>query len=568
MLLELVVENYAVIERIRVRFARGLNLLTGETGSGKSIVVDALGLLYGGRASADAVRSGSDRARIAGIFEVPQTTALRRLMDDHGIEAEDGELLIEREIQGNGKSRAFVGSRPVTLAVLKELAPHLGDIHGQHDQQELFESDSQLEMLDTFAQSTDLRQQVADTFAAWHETARQLEELDRSEQEKLRLADLWKFQEGEIAEARLKPGEDAQLEAERRVLMNVARLQENASAAYEALYEAEQSALALVRQARKRLEDLCRIDGTLQETLDSLSPAEIALGEAAHSLSHYMGGLEADPSRLEEVESRLALIDKLKRKYGSTVDEILAFLATVQADLEAVQTAGERRAQLEKERSRLAVAYESAAGKLSAARQAAARKLEKAVQAELASLAMSGTQFRIEFSLGEWSARGTDRLRFLVSANVGEEPKPLDKIASGGELSRLALALKTCVAVKPKETKSSAVVRTLVFDEVDAGIGGRTAESVARRLKKLAATHQVLCVTHLPQVAAFADQHFAVEKRQVSGRTVASIDALAGDDRTRELARMLSGQHLTPEALKHAEQLIKLSAKPATDSLQ
>ncbi|MBL8295735.1 MAG: DNA repair protein RecN [Bryobacterales bacterium] len=567
MLLELVVENYAVVERVRVRFGRGLNLLTGETGSGKSILVDALSLLYGGRASADTVRSGADRSRVSAIFEAPSSPEFRGFLDRHGLETEESELLLEREIQSNGKSRAFISSRPVTAAVLRELAPFLGDIHGQHDQQELFLPDSQLELLDAFAQSANLLSPLAAVHQRWRQTSEALEELDRSEQEKLRLADLWRFQRQEIEDAALSPNEDANLEAERRILLNVARLQESASSAYDVLYDAESSALSLIRQARRRLEDLCRIDGSLQDTCDALTPAEIAITEAAHNLSHYLGKLESDPARLESVESRLALIEKLKRKYGHSVEEILAFLGTVRGSLVALETTSERRAQLDAERAQLARDYETLAAQLSRLRQDAARKLEKAVKTELASLAMAGTEFTVGFESTPWSPRGIDRIRFLVSANTGELPRPLEKVASGGELSRLALALKTCTALRPSGARD-AVPRTLVFDEVDTGIGGRTAEAVARRLKKLSTNHQVLCVTHLPQIAAYADQHFAVEKKSSNGRTIATIDSLSSPGRTREIARMLSGDQLTQEALKHAEQLIKSATRPLPDQLQ
>ena len=556
MLVELVVENYAVVERVRVRFHAGLNLLTGETGSGKSIVVDALGLLYGGRASADMVRSGTDRARIAGIFEAPSSSEFRALLEANGIEIEDGELLIEREILVNGKSRAFLGSRPVTASLLKDLAPHLGDIHGQHDQQELFSHDSQLAMVDHAGDTGEAVAAVAAVFTRWQAVSRDLEELDRGEQEKLRLADLWSFQKREIEEAALKPDEETGLDNERKVLGNVARLEEHAQAAYSALYEAQGSAIAQVKNARKRLEELCRIDESLRETLESLKPAEIALDEASHTLRHYLGALEADPSRLEHIESRLAAIGKLKRKYGASVDEILAFLAQVSAQLHAVETAGERRAQLAKERDALGGEYERAARSLSQDRRHAAARLEQQVQEELTALAMAGTIFRAEFTDGAWTARGVDRVRFLVSANRGEEPRPLEKVASGGELSRLALALKTCLTAKKKPK----VLRTLVFDEVDSGVGGRTAESVGRRLKKLSASNQLLCVTHLPQIAGFGDHHYVVEKHDVQGRTQASVQELTGEARTREIGRMLSGERMTPEALKHAEQLLKLGA--------
>ncbi|MDP3001398.1 MAG: DNA repair protein RecN [Bryobacterales bacterium] len=556
MLVELVVENYAVIERVRVRFHDGLNLLTGETGSGKSMVVDALGLLFGGRASPEMIRTGEERARISGIFELPDDARLRTLLEQSGIEFEDHELIVEREILAGGKSRAFAGSRPVTATLLRDLAPLLGDIHGQHDQQRLFDAGAQLEMLDAFARHQQLLAEVAELYRRWRACTSELEALDRREQENLRLADLWSFQRREIDAAHLKPGEDAALESERRVLQNVARLQELATAAYESLYDSESSAEARLRQATRRLEELSRIDPALNESRAALQPAEIAIQEASFAVREYLGRLEADPGRLEEIEARLALIDKLKRKYGAAIDRILVFLDDVQAKLSAVENAGELRAALEKERALLAASYLEVARRLSAGRSDAARKLEKQVESELALLAMERTTFRVRIETDTWSDSGTDRVEFLVSPNVGEEPRPLDKVASGGEISRIALALKTCVGAAGRARPKGAP-RTLVFDEVDSGIGGAAAETVGRRLKQLAGSNQVLCVTHLPQVAAFADHHYAVEKREIKGRAAVEIEELSGDARTREIGRMLSGQQVTPEALKHAERLIQ-----------
>jgi DNA repair protein RecN (Recombination protein N) len=342
-LVELVVENYAVVERVRVRFHPGLNLLTGETGSGKSMVVDALGLLFGGRASGDMVRSDTERARISGIFEAPRAAGLRKLLEDAGVEAEDGELLIEREILASGKSRAFAGSRPVTVAFLRNVAPYLGDIHGQHDQQQLFSAESQLDMLDDFAAAAVAVNEAANLFREWRAATRELHELERSEQERLRMADLWSFQRKEIESAQLKPAEDAGLESERRVLKNVARLQENANVAYAALYDAPVSVAAQMRTAVKRIEELCRIDPSLQGVLESLKPAEIAVDEASGVVRDYLDKLEADPNRLEQIESRLEQIDRLKRKYGGSVAEILAFLDDVTAKMGAVESAEERK---------------------------------------------------------------------------------------------------------------------------------------------------------------------------------------------------------------------------------
>jgi DNA repair protein RecN (Recombination protein N) len=561
MLVELVIENYAVIEQLRVRFHSGLNLLTGETGSGKSIVVDALGLLLGGRASADSVRTGAERARISGIFETPHSRALRELLDQAGLECEDGELLVEREVFANGKSRAFLASRPVTAALLKEIAPHLADIHGQHDQQRLFDEDAQRELLDEYASHPEALAGIAEVHRRWRACGIELEALEKAEQERLRLADLWSFQRREIEAASLTAGEDQAIERERRVLQNVARLEEAATTAYSSLYDSSESAFAAVRIAIKRLEEICRIDPSLAEAMETLKPAEIAIDEASHTLRDYLSRLEADPGRLEEIEARLAMIEKLKRKYGRSVEEILAYLEEVRASLGAAESADQRREDLRAIREGLASEYEKLAGRLSAQRREAARKLARSVESELATLAMDGCVFRIEIGAAPWSEHGADSVNFLVSPNAGEEPRAIEKVASGGEISRIALALKTTIASAvraSREKRRAGATRTLVFDEVDAGIGGRAAETVGRRLKQLAASDQVLCVTHLPQMASFADHHFRVEKRETDGRTTASIEELDATARVREIGRMLSGEKLTPEALRHAEQLIKL----------
>jgi DNA repair protein RecN (Recombination protein N) len=554
MLRELVVENYAVIEQVRVCFHAGLNLLTGETGSGKSIVVDALGLLLGGRASADMVRSGASRARVAGIFEVLDCPALHSVLDPVGIEIEDGELLIEREILAEGKSRAYLGSRPVAVSLLKDIGPALADIHGQHDQQLLFSSDAQRDMLDMFAAGSELVDGIASIYRKWRAAGVSLAEIEQSEQEKLRLVDLWSFQRKEIEAAGLQPGEDLALENERRVLQNVQRLQEAAGAAYAALYDSPESALSLTSTAGRRVEELCRIDSSMDAVREYLRTAAVSLEEASYVLRDYVARLEANPGRLDEIENRLAAMDRLRRKYGKTVEEVLSFLQEVRTHLASVEHAGERMESLRAEQKKLAAEFEKKAAELTAARRSAANKLQKRVETELAQLAMERTIFRVEITPAAWAAHGADRIDFLVSANLGEEPRALDKVASGGEISRIALALKTCLS-GPK----SVLVRTLVFDEVDAGVGGAAAEGIGRRLKKLAAANQVLCVTHLPQIASFADHHYRVEKREADGRTVAAIEELDEPARTREVGRMLSGQRLTPEALKHAEQLIRMS---------
>jgi len=557
MLVELTVENYAVIESVRVRFHAGLNLLTGETGSGKSIVVDALGLLLGGRASAEMVRAGAARARISGIFEVTPSSALNAVLEGAGIELEDNELLVEREIQPNGKSRAFAGNRPATAAFLKELAPHLADIHGQHDQQQLFSSEIQGQMLDAFAKAEPLLAKVADSFTRWKQVTAELEELDRTAQEKLRLADLWQFQRNEIEAISPVAGEDAELENERRVLRNVVRLQEISGAAFAALSEDPDSVSTQLGLIAKRLDELSRIDESAVEIHAAIEPARLAIDEATRLLSRYIDKLEADPTRLDEVEARMAAIEKLKRKYGGTVEEILSFFDEAVRGLAAAESSSDRRAALQKESDQLTKTYASAAKELTAKRKEAAKALAKNVTQELAALAMEKTRAEIRIEPAPWTAHGADKIEFLISPNQGEELKPLEKIASGGELSRVALALKTCTT---GPTRKNEVPRTLVFDEVDAGVGGSAAESVGRRLKKLSTSSQVLCVTHLPQIAGFGDHHYYVEKHTERDRTVASIQELTGAARTKEIGRMLSGERITPEALRHAEQLIKMAA--------
>lgn len=558
MLLELVVENFAVVERLRLGLHSGLNALTGETGSGKSLVVDALSLLFGGRASTEVIRTGAERAFVSGRFELPHDAALAELLTGAGIESEDGELVIEREILAGGKSRAYAANRPVTAALLRDIAPFLGDIHGQHDQQKLLSSDAQREMLDEAAGAENGLSAVASAWSEWRAALAKLEELDRAQQDKLRLADLWNMQRREIEALNPELGEDARLAQESLVLKNVARLTDNVTEAYDWLSENENSASKSIARAIKRLEDLVRIDAKMAEILETLAPARIAVSEAAHELSHYLGALETDPARIETVESRLASIEKLKRKYGPTIEEILAFLAEVLSKLDAVESAGERRLALQKRIAELEGAYRKVALALRDVREKAAKSLQKSVESELAGLAMKGVAFRIVVREAEPSRHGLDAVEFLVSANAGEEPRPLDRVASGGELSRIALALKACLALKP--TKDGGA-RTLVFDEVDTGVGGAAAEMIGRRLKRIARSSQVLCVTHLAQIASFADHHYFVEKKQSGGRTSAGVEELGAEQRVREIGRMISGQHLSEEALRHAARLVEESAK-------
>lgn len=554
MLLELIVENYAVVEQSRIRFQEGLNVLTGETGSGKSIVVGSLGLLLGARASADMIRGGEARARVSGIFSIAARPEVTAILVEAGIdETGDGELIVEREIMANGKSRAFVANRPVTTSFLRQLAPALGDIHGQNEQQSLFNTQAQRDLLDSYAKTEELRGEAGRLFSEWRKLGERIEELNRDDQDKLRLLDLWSFQRKEIDNVQPKLGEDTELEAERKILQNVTRLQESAAAAFTLLYESPESATTQLRQALKRMDELMRIDESVAETAASMKQASVLMDDAAYGLRDYVGRLEGDPARLEDVESRLAALDRLKRKYGHTLEEILAFRDDVAKRIDEVENSAERRTALEKKRSEVGQEYEKRAADLTRLRTSAAAKLSKQVESELKSLAMAGTRFQIALSACEWSATGTDQIEFLVSPNRGEELKQLEKIASGGELSRIALALKTAVG----DADSNRGVITLVFDEVDAGVGGAAAAAVGKRLKALSRKNQVICVTHLAQIAGFADHQYAVSKREKKGRIATQIEELGREERAREIGRMLSGEHITSEALRQAEQLIQ-----------
>ena len=554
MLLELMVENYAVVEQARIRFDAGLNVLTGETGSGKSIVVGALGLLLGARASAEMIRTGETRARVSGIFSA-ETDGVPALLTEAGIEAAD-ELIVEREIAAGGKSRAFVANRPVTTAFLRQLAPALGDIHGQNEQQLLFTAATQRSLLDEFASAEELRNQVSHVFAEWRATSEKLAEFSKNEQEKLRLLDLWTFQRNEIDAVQPKPGEDLSLETDRRVLQNVTRLQEHANAAFSALYESPDSATTQLRQTMKRLEELSRIDPSLSEIAASLKEAAVVIDEASYVLRDYLGKLEGDPARLEDIEGRLAALDRLKRKYGGTIEEVLAYRDDVARRADEVEHATEHRAALEARRAELEHRYQQLAGKLTNVRQTAGERLSREVERELKHLAMAGTRFQVAVTQSEWTAAGVDAVAFLVSPNRGEELRPLEKIVSGGELSRFALAFKTALG----DTGRHRGLPTLVFDEIDAGVGGAAAAAVGKRLKELSRRNQVICVTHLAQIAGFADHHYGVAKREKKGRVTTEIEELAPGERAREIGRMLSGEHITPEALKQAEQLIRAGA--------
>jgi DNA repair protein RecN (Recombination protein N) len=565
-LVELRLENYAVIDNLAVEFAPGLNLLTGETGAGKSILIDALALLLGDKASTDVIRAGADRAVISAVFEVESGAEkiVEQILETNGVDCEDESMILRREIATGGKGRAFVNNQPATVAVLRQLAPYLATIHAQNESLLSFDAAARLGLLDAFA-GTQL-ETVAGAFAAWKTIAARIEELERDEQDRLRLLDLWTFQKREIEDAKLQPGEDERLETEKRVLANAEKIYGAAMNAFDLLYEGNASTAASLRAAQKQVEELARYEPKFQEACAALETARISIEDVGATVRDYAGGIQASPEHLAEVEDRLAALDRLKRKYGPTLEDVIRFGEEVGGKLAEMENKDEVLRRLRTELAQAAEHYLQAARVISRKRYEAARKLEKLVEAEINDLAMK-SHFHIEVSgtdqPANWSASGVDQVVYLISTNPGEPLRRLEQIASGGELARVMLALKASVeagSAHQTRRKATAAARTLVFDEIDTGIGGRAAEAVGRKLKELAKTTQVLCVTHLPQIATFADQHYVIVKKEASGRARVSVRLITGEERTEEVARMLSGAKLTETSRKHAEQMLKTNA--------
>jgi len=556
MLVELRAENYAVIDHAIAVFGPGLNLLTGETGAGKSILVDALALLMGGKASSEVVRHGAEKAVVACVFEA--TPGAEAILEENGIDAEGNDIILRREILSTGKGRVFVNNQPATVAVLKQLAPELALVHAQTETLTSFDQAQQRILLDRFAGIS--TEAVSEAYARWRAAEAKLNELVEGEQDRLRMVDLWSYQHKEIDAARLEAGEDEALETEKRVLANAEKLYAAAMGAFEQLYEGGSSAEVMLRAAVRNVEELARYDGRFAEAAQQLESARAVVGDVSGSLRDYAEGINASPERLAEIEDRLAALDRLKRKYGQTVAEVIAFGEDVARKVAEVEDKDEILKTLRADVDEAARAYRHTAESVHAERKAAAAKLGKLAEGQINSLAMK-VRFAVDVRTGEkeadWTAAGWDTVEYRIATNPGEPLKALDEIASGGEMSRVMLALKVSVeegAAKPK--KKSATPRTLVFDEIDIGIGGRAAEAVGQKLKALSRGQQVLCVTHLPQIAAFADQHLVVEKRQADGRTRTQIRVLDDRARTHEVARMLSGAKVTDTSLQHAGQMI------------
>jgi DNA repair protein RecN (Recombination protein N) len=560
MLRELSIKNVAVIDTLTVPFVPGLNVLTGETGAGKSILIDALQLVLGARSSEDLLRSGTDEAVVEAAFDPPADPAGRAVLEAEGIGVASGEFLIlRRHVFRDGKSKAYVGGRLTSAATLRALAESLVDIHGQHPGQPLLDPRRHREFVDAYAGVLSEAGIYRERFAAWQGLQRERDALLAAERERERRAELLEFQRRELESAHLEPDEEEALAAERAILANHERLFSTVEQAYVELEESEGAVLMRLGPLATRLRDASAIDARLREILEALETAMVHLGEAARGLRDYRGRIEFDPQRLESIEARLHEIGKLKRKYGGGVAELLSHLAGVRRDLEALEQSEARLQDVGRALRASADDLLRRATDLSAARTRAAQTLQAAVLAELGELGMAKAAFEVRVAAGArdeaaLGPHGLDAVEFLISPNPGEAVKPLHKIASGGELSRVMLAIRTILADADRTP-------TVIFDEVDAGIGGSMGEVVGRKLSAASGRHQVLCVTHLPQIACFGDQHLLVQKRSLADRTETTVRALSAEERPREVARMLGGSSRSATALDHANELLGAAAR-------
>lgn len=554
MLTELRIANFAVIDSLNLEFGGGFHVLTGETGAGKSILVDAIALLVGGRASADQIRSDADEAVLEASFSLPADSSVAvRLRESGALGPQDSEIIIRRVLSRSGRNRLYLNGNLTPLHVIQTLAGTLIDIHGQHEQQSLLSGEAQLDALDAFGHLKELRRAYAERYERWQAGQREMDEAVRVAAERASREEFLRFQHGEIEEADVKPGEEEALLAERLRLNHAERLGQLADEAYEGLYGAEASVLGMVGTVQNRLKELGAIDPAAADWTALCDGATVQLRELAQSVRDYRQGLEHDPGRLTQVEERLDRLQRLKRKYGGTVEVLLERAEEIKREIEAMDQSEAHLAGLREQALQEHVLASALATQLSHGRTKAAAKLEGRIKEELAALRMDRTRVKIDVACdagdGTLGSTGCDRVAYLFSANEGEPLQPLARVASGGELSRVMLAMKSVLA----ETDH---VPVLIFDEVDAGIGGAVAAVMGRRLRALADYHQVFCITHLPQIAAQAGTHFVVEKAVVKKRTVTSVKQLDRAGREEEVARMLGGVAITKSVRQTAAEMI------------
>jgi len=550
MLIELRILNFAVIESLSLRLEAGLNALTGETGAGKSIIVGALSLLLGERASADVVRTGAERASVEGVFDLSAYPAIVGALAEQGIEPEDGILILRREVAAEGRNRAWINGAASTAALVGAIGRQLVDLHGQHEYQTLLRRSEQRRILDAYADALPLATEVEEAHARWRASLRELDALDERRRETEQRKDFLRFQAEEIEKAELRAGEEGELEAEAARLDHAEELARLSNSLHLELYAADESLSSRLGEMRRTLDHLVRIDPSQQDAHEMLAAALYNLEELGRRMGEYATAIEGDPTRLDYIRSRLDRIHRLKLKYAGTISEVIATGAAARAELDTLDRAGFERRQLEQAVDEARTAFIQASAKLSAARARGARRLSKAVGAMLPQLGMEGGTMEVVLeSLDEPTKHGAEDIEYRISLNKGFEPRALARIASGGELSRVMLALKTILA-------GLDAVPTLVFDEVDAGIGGKVAHAVGDKLRDVARDRQVFVITHLPQIASRAQHHLLVKKDERDERTTTTVEELHGDARVAELARLLGGDPESEASLAHAKELL------------
>ena len=556
MLRTLSVRNFAIIERLDLEFGPGFNVLTGETGAGKSILMDALNLLLGSRAGTEMVRAGADKAVVDAVFDLAESPDVRRIAKDLGFEIEDDQLYLTREITAAGKSTGRIGGRPAAIGQLREIGDYLVDLHGQHEHQALLAVPRHLDMLDAWGgrEFQSLRAEVAEAFQQAQNLRRDRESLDQDARERAHLLDLYQYQVKEIAEAGLREGEDDELDLEYRRISNAQKLAESAAAAAAAISGGDENgALDGLATAVRGLEDAASLDETLLPILETIRSATYELTEAERDLTRYQDEIEFDPARQQEIEDRLEQIRSLKRKYGDTIEEIVTYAEETAAKLDALTHSEARGANLDREIGKTDKQLRALCARLSARRCTAAKEFEQITRTELRELGMAKTRFEVQITQGEPTPKGTDRVEFQIGVNPGEPLRPLAKVASGGEISRVTLAIKSAMARQE-------ALPTMVFDEIDIGIGGRTASVIADKMAQLARSAQILCITHLAQIASRGTSHYSIEKRVTGERTTVIVNALTPEQRITEVARMIGGANVTETVLQHAREMLSYSA--------
>lgn len=554
MIQQLCVRDFAVIDSLDLEFGPGLNILTGETGSGKSVIVDAINVALGERAGTDAIRSGCERSVVEAVLDVsllgPDGLSV---LEEAGFAPEEGRIIVSRELHRTGKSQCRINGRPATVTLLKDVTDRLVDIHGQHDHQSLLRPERHLDILDEWCGEDALKQRllVAETHSRLRALQAELRQLENDQRERARTMDLYQFQIEEINGAHLQPGEDDELLADRTRLANAEKLHAAASAAFEAVGDRSQDVCALdkLSEGVEALRDLVSLDPQLGTAVEGLQSALYLVEDSARELRAYRDAVEFNPERLEAVEERLDLLRALKRKYGETIEEIISYGQEIERKLDALMHSEERTEELSAEIERAQSEAMERARRLSELRRIGGDDFASRIVRELESLSMPNAAFEVRQEEKEIDSTGIDRLEFLISANPGEPVKPLARIASGGEMSRIMLAIKSVIASEER-------LPTLVFDEIDVGVGGRTAEVIADKLQVLSGNSQVVCITHLPQIASRPADHFQIEKQVSGGRTVVRVRRLSDEDRVEEIARMLGGAAPTETAVTHAREML------------